>query len=258
MVLYFLLFLFARRCRADNRIILQLRHAPEAVQTQVIAEIQNNNPESTDEALTKKVTPGLSGFVAMYGGYWTRSNEDGSISFPLRHTKPELYLAITPKIELKRVKGDTISHNEYCVTNNNPTKLYHFEQKKDTHQADTTPTDTAPKTAEELVDGKGKPQDNYWSVQEVKPLPAGNIIDPLTVIILTDPDNLVIDSTDQKAAPNPQLVIPDIFVVGNKGTAQAQFEAMDLNNHFEHLETTKKPSAPESTNPTLSSLVVNP
>lgn len=252
MSLYFLLFLSVTQfCHADNRIVIQLRQAPDAVKDQVVSQISKKTSEDS-ENLTQKVNLDLSGFIALYGGYWTRSTKEGSIAFPLRHASKKLYLAITPKIELLKPKGDTVSHKKYNIDPNNPTKLYLFEQKEDTKD---TQTGTGGE-AGVAVDAKGKTPNIFWSIKEV-PLPQGNIIDPLTLIILSDPKNFVIDTTDQKATPNPQLVIPDLFVVGNNNKAAIEFETMDITRYFEYLQTDKKPADPTQ-EPTLRNLIKNP
>src|SRR3990172_10065013 len=133
---------------ADNMIVMYLQHAPEEIRQKVeeeyyqkrdvekFAQFDDKTPAEISQkflknGIRKYLTPSLSGFVVLYGGYVDISNPDGLVAFPLRHPDPKLLVAITPEIKLIKVKKNTFSHAEYIVHDKNPTKLYLFEKKED-------------------------------------------------------------------------------------------------------------------------------
>lgn len=220
--------IFCYKINADNRIILSLVQPPPAASngitmqsaddqtaaiTKKIESLADATPgqnafKTTKYALKSILHPKLSGFMAMYGGYCESSNYDGTISLPLRHTSPKLYLAITPDFTLVRVKGQTFSHAEFKP--GVPTVLYQLNRIKDPNN---------------IV---------YWEVKPLQ-LPPDNNINPLTVIILTKPSNLYVPEGKFIAAESTHLVIPDIYVVGNIDNEDTLLRALDYKIYFESI-----------------------
>lgn len=192
---------------ADNRIIIYLKHAPEAVlqeaeleakKSGLIEKIKNNidtatpgqnSQKLTHNALRSYMKPPLSGLVAQYGGYTDMSNVDGLISFPQRHAAPKLYLAITPEVGMVKIKDNTYSHREYIDDPKIPVQLYQFQLKQD------------------------EKKHWYWDVTEEK-IPTDKKVNPLTVVILTDPKNIYVPVGHFQTTHNTQLIIPDIYLIG--------------------------------------------
>ena len=216
-------------CYADNRIVLHLRHASDKLQDEVKKHYESQSETSLNEQspsqvnqtliraeLKKYLAPHLSGFIAFYGGYSDISNPDGLISFPLRHSSQKLYIAVTPQINLVKVKQNTISHKEFITKQRNPTKLYLFEKKED------------------------EAKQSYWDVKEI-PIPKDLKIDPVTLIILSNPNNLVIPEGHFLATKNAQLVLPEIYVVGSQDKEEVILKNLDIKQYFEPIEVEQKP-----------------
>lgn len=219
-------------CNADNRLVLHLRHAAEKLQNQVLHEykkqhglpevekLATSTPLHVNEVLTRGalrtiLKPALSGFLSLYGGYSDISNPDGFISFPLRHTSQKVYVAVTPEVFPVQVKGNTISHLEYRETEENPVVIYKFEKK---------------------IDEEKNP---YWEIRKVT-LPQDKKVNPITLVILSDPKNLIIPETDILASKNPQLVLPDIFVVGSEDKEEVILKSLRIKHYFEPIEIERK------------------
>jgi len=215
----------------DTRMVIYLKHAPEnalnaaeqdARKENLLKKLELMDKNIPSQNATKNmrnywrnmVKPKLSGFIAIYSGYWDYSDIDGLISFPLRHVPPKVYLAITTKFNLLKVKGNTFSHKEF-LDEPTPTKLYLFEKKEDAKKM------------------------QYWQVSEQK-IPTDKKINPLTVTILSHPDNIVIPIGDFMSNDNVQIVLPDIYVISNKDNEKIIMESLDITRFFEHINMNNK------------------
>ncbi len=231
-IVIWLIFALKTPINADNRIILYLKHAPENILNTVEAEaaqanleerlskIEGKMPGETSRkiakySMRKHIRPELSGFIGIYGGYMDISSRDGLISFPLRHSTPKIYIAVTPRINLINIKGNTFSHREFSTDEDNSTKLYSFELKKDEKQF------------------------TYWDIREEQ-IPADKKINPITLVILTNPKNLYIPTGHYLSVENPQLILPDIFVVDRIRTDQSILQVLDISRYFEAITIDKR------------------
>ncbi len=227
--LFLVLIIFFIKLNADNRIILYLKEAPPKIINQSLAEAKKEiQPIKDKQAIPSKTVkkqingsktwymPKLSGFVAIYAGFMDISDRDGLISFPLRHVTPKINIAITEQIKLFKVKNNTIAHREFLPSNKVQAKLYTFERKEDVN-----PKDPTKKT-------------QYWNVQET-PLPADNIINPLTLVILSKPSNIYVPVGDFMSAESSHLILPEIYVIGNKGQADILSQTLDFSRYFEPI-----------------------
>ena len=168
--------------------------------------------------------PAVSGFLTIYGGYMDYSNKDGFLEFPLRHTKPKLYLVITPEIQLDKIRDNTFSHVQMKLKAEHPAKLYTFEKKFD------------------LLKGHSKDAKDkqwYWHVSET-PLPKDGIINPISMVILTDPTNIYISRGDFMTNKGSDLILPNMYVIGSRGNNSVLMETLDLKRYFEPVEMEKK------------------
>ncbi len=212
---------------ADNRIVMYLRHAPQnildAIQKTAHEELTKAQTPAAQakELLEAKVPallkPSLGGIAAIYGGYFTVSRPDGLISFPLRHATPKVYVAVTPSIQLIRIKGNTFSHRSYCPPPI-PTALFSMQQE---------------------VDDKNR---TFWRVK-TESLPDDLVVNPLTIVLLTEPNNIVIADGNFLTGQNPQLVLPEPMVVSNKGNDACLINAMSMRQHFEGITFEDKKAA---------------
>lgn len=217
---------------ADNRIIVLIKHAPgnvlqaaeqEANQMNLadkIAAMEIHAPSAVSQKMVKyalraSLRPNLGGIVAIYGGYMDISDRDGLISFPLRHITPKLYLAITPRIELINIKGNTFAHREYATDDQNPTNIYSFELKQDAKKY------------------------TYWDVQEEQ-VPQDKKINPITLVLLANPKNMYVPLGQFMTTPNVQLILPDIYITGQANNEQALLTALDIRRYFEPITIEQK------------------
>lgn len=222
-----LLFIFflCRSAHADSRLVLNLTNLPQTD----IALIKAEAKKDPDEFLPDNTTPGsvamaqlegfyqqfltpkLSGFPALYAGYITISSPEGLIVFPLRHAQQKLYVAITPDIKLIHVKGSSFSHAEYSPDPNVPLALYKYEK---------------------LEDNK---QQAYWHVTKISK-PDNARINPISVVILTHPNNIYVPEGDFIATASEQLVIPPVRIIGNQDKELINMRLLDIQQYFETVK----------------------
>jgi len=194
-IIIFFYYLFIN-LNADSRIILYIKTPPTNIVKNAIKASKKDLHIDKKMAPGQKIirvkageffTPKLSGFLSVYAGFMDISDKDGLISFPLRHSKPKIYLAITKDIKIVKVKENTISHKEFLP--DLQVKLYSFE-KKDSID----PKDPTKKTL-------------YWSVNEIQGKNEKKV-NPLTIVILTDPSNIYVPTGDFLSMESPHLILP--------------------------------------------------
>jgi len=220
------LLFFLSQTAICSSINLFLKPAPQSIQQQVrqtminqgliYAKIERLHTKSTSQVGKKllkngfkKFLPQVSGFVALYGGYVDYSDKDGNIVFPLLHKEKKVYLVITPKIDLNFIHKNTISHKNFVQ--DVPAKQYLFRRLED-----------ADKTV-------------YWEIKE-SVIPAHKRINPLSIVILTKPKNIVVPTGDFMSAENPNLVLPNLYIVGNFDNVKSLLEFLDIRRFFEQIE----------------------
>jgi hypothetical protein len=241
-LLVWLLSLVTTGLLADNRIVLYVRHAQpdilkaaeqEAKRISLAEQVrkfelqtpQPYNGSMPPFSLNRYMTPSAGGIISLYAGYRNSATSDGLISFPLCHTSPKIYIAITPQVRLVNVMGNTYSHREYITEyiNNqeNPVQIYLFERKQD---------------AKKLF---------YWDVQAV-PVPADKVVNPITIVILAHPDNIYVKKEQSLATDNVQLTLPDIYLL-SPIDPRINLQFMDIAYLFEPITIEQKKVADTTT-----------
>ncbi len=235
-----LLLCLSRSVYGDNQIEIPLINAPQGVilgveqdarQKGLVDHLDTLTQQTpghvsqhlTQHSLQSYLAPSVAGFVALYGGYIDRSDRNGIIAFPLRHESKKLLVAITPQITLVRAFGNTFSHREYINNAQNPAKLYSYQLQQ------SKPDPQNPK----------QPLYWYWSVT-AETLPVDKKVTPITVVILTDPNNVYIDEGNFLTAENAQLAIPPIYVLHRNSTDAAILQNLDIRPYFEPIITEEK------------------
>lgn len=127
----------------------------------------------------------IKGTVATYAGYVDVSDDNGQILFPLKHASPQIHLLITPEITPVIMFKQTIHHWERNPSV--PASLYTIEKK-------------------ESADGSF-----FWHTS-LEALPNDLTIPLETIIILTEPEHLVITHEPIKTDNGPNMVLPDIYI----------------------------------------------
>lgn len=215
--------------KPDNRIVIYLKNVPQSAinlteqdiqKDKLIQKIEKLNQKTPSQInnkflkgeLRKILKPNLNGFIALYAGYMDYSNANGLITFPLRHTEPKLYVAITPQINLIRLKENTISHAEYIDNPNIKTDIYKFEKKKD---------------------NKGN---SFWH-SEKQTIPNDKRVNPLTVVILSKPNNFYVSTGDFLSNDSKQIVLyNNIYVLGKQAQREILLNTLDIKRFFEPID----------------------
>lgn len=224
-------FLLGLVMHADTRLMLYFTHLQQSEIALIKAELQKDVSENTildqnntpgklaqhqlDQAFKQYLTPKLSGFPVLYAGYITITGSDGLAMFPLRHAQQKLYIAVTPDIKLIHVKGSSFSHTEYSPDPQVPLALYKCEKLEDEKKV------------------------FYWKVTKIEK-PDSMRINPITVVILTHPDNIFIAPADIKSAPGEQIVVPPIRVIGNQDKELVSLRLIDIEQYFEKVRIEQK------------------
>lgn len=248
--------------KAENRIIMYLKQTPEKAVELAIKQVQKENiikginklgkkfDKKTPAQMSKKAlktelkkdfTPKQSGFLALYAGYSDYSNSDGLINFPLSHLEPKVYVVITKKVKLAKVKEETIAQLEFDNAKDTEKAIYLFEKKKDETDFAKASPDTSPdKTSDNANATQDVPTPEsdkfYWSVTKVKDF-KNNIIDPISVVILTKPDNIYIVTGDFMTDASKHLILPQgIYSVGNVDNYKIILKELDVKRYFEPVD----------------------
>lgn len=212
-ILLTLLLLQSYLCASSINLFLQ--PAPFAIRQSVkkdyLAKLGNRGPTETGRKIFKNnfknLLPKISGFIALYGGYVDYSDLNGNISFPLIHKEHLVYLVVTPKIEAVRLHANTVAYEG--LLKNEKSKIYKIEKKKE--------------------------NTFYWRVTEEK-RPKHSQIDPFSIVLLTKPKNIVVPTGDFITTQNINLVIPNVYVVGNIDQAKTLFNFLDIRRFFEQVQ----------------------
>ena len=226
----FLLLLW-QSAAADTQIMLYFTHLPQAELATIKEEVKKDpsvgatlgtDPATADtpgefvtnqmeQTMKQFLTPKLSGFPLLYAGYTTLSDTDGLASFPLRHAQQKLYIAVTPDIKMIHVKGTSFSHTEYSPDMTVPLALYKLEKLED------------------------EKKQWLWNITKIEK-PDNSRINPITVVILSHPENIYIAAGSVMATPGEQMVIPPIRVVGNQDKDLVNLRILDITPHFEKVQ----------------------
>jgi len=233
-VLVLLTSLFSRHAFSSS-INLFLKPAPAKVQRDVKRTLatKGNKALSTKNNGFKKLLPSLSGHIALYGGYVDYSDKQGTILFPRLQKASKLFLIITSKIEVEAIEGNTIAHKTFAP--DVAAKIYLFEQ------LDEAP-DNGKKPAANKDDKKAPPKEEpitYWRVSEVKK-PDDNKIENLSIVLLTNPKNIVVATGNFMTKKTANLTLPDVHVVGNQGQAKIALDFLDMKRFFEPIKQKEK------------------
>lgn len=229
-------FLLATVMHADTRLVLNVTHLPQSEISAIKAELnkdaslgsiieQNGTPGSmanhqVEQMMKLYLTPKLSGFPVIYAGYITVTGNDGLAMFPLRHAQQKLYIAITPDIRMIKVKGESFSHTEYAPNATTPLALYKCE-----------------KIEEKLKDGK---MQAFWKATKIEN-PDSMRINPITIVVLTHPDNIFIEQKDFIISePSEQIVMPPLRVIGNQDKELVSLRLIDIAQYFEKVRIEQK------------------
>jgi len=155
----------------------------------------------------KALLPEISGFIGLHGGYLDYSDREGTMLFPVLQKEEKLYLVITPEITLTTVHGQTISHKNFVKKVKTEVYLYKKKSENGTH---------------------------YWQVTRTEP-PKHGRMSPLTIVLLTKPKNLFIQTGDFMTTKTPNFVLPPLYVVGNSSNAEALLRFLDIGKFFEPM-----------------------
>lgn len=150
--------------------------------------------------------PKLSGIFATYGGTLTVSDADGQISFARKHTKPFVYLLITPKATPMVMSGNTIHHWEF--EEGAPIAVYKIEQHRN----------------EDI-------RKQYWLVSK-EPAPANNRIPLETILLFADPKYIYVPLGITLAKQSPHLILPDVYIKKGINLTNNALYLLNLSHYF--------------------------
>lgn len=192
---------------ADPIITLFLREYPADTESAQSMVNKMSKPGKIARYRAHDIThqPLVAGIFSTYAGYLEVSSYNGQLTFPRRHDKPLIYLAITPRITPMIMFANTIHHWEFEPSA--PAALFICERKKDE------------KTA--LY---------FWDMKNI-PLPDNNIIPLESLVIIAKPQNFYVPTGITLTHETPNLLLPDIYV--KKGINKLTHSLYVLNlTHF--------------------------
>lgn len=158
------------------------------------------------------------GIFSTYAGFLETSNLMGQTTFPLLHTKPFIYIIITPKITPIIMTGNTIHHWE--VENLTEAAIYKAEMVKD------------PETG--LY---------YWDMQQAQ-LPNPPIIPSEAITIIADPAYIIVPTGITLTQESPHMILPTLYVKKGITTSNEALYTLNVRHFFGalHYLTNKQPA----------------
>ncbi len=156
----------------------------------------------------------VAGLLVTYGGYITTSSYNGEIVLPRKHQKPAVTILVTPEMVPVPLFENTILH--WRLISGVPAKMYSCEQKNNNRTGQ-----------------------NYWNVQEI-PLPADNIIPLATVVIIADPEDIIMKIGETPTNETANLVLPDIEVKKGINIIKNSSYMLTIRHLFRPVDTQEK------------------
>jgi len=195
----------------------------------------NDHPPSTlsrkavQGALRENMIPHVGGFPVVYQGYNDFSDDDGLISFPLRHSGKETNLVVASKLRLETMREHTVLYPQLIIQEGAPAKRYAFRKQTDP-----------------------KSKKSFWQVTEEE-LPKGGKIGPSTLLIRTNPANIYVARGAFMADGDAHLILPRncLFVVGESEKELDIVAQMDIQRYFESVDAVAQKTTKETTNQVL-------
>ena len=156
----------------------------------------------------------IAGILVTYGGYITSSSYNGEVTFPRKHQKPIITIAVTPEMAPVALFENTILHWNFI--SGVPAKMYSCEQKFDS-----------------------KTELHYWDTQEIS-LPADNRIPLTTIVIIANPKNIIMNIGKTPTKETANLVLPDISVRKGINIIENSSYMLTVRHLFKPVETEEK------------------
>ena len=144
----------------------------------------------------------VTGIVGMYAGFMQASNKQGQMIFPRKQTGTKFFLLVTPEVEPVLMFPHTVK--EWNLI---PQKGYSYFKISREADPDTDLT--------------------YWSVEEA-PLNPQTPIEVETIILLTQPEDLVIPTGITLTTQGPNLQLPPIYSQKSLNTDKAALLLMNI------------------------------
>lgn len=155
------------------------------------------------------------GVFALYQGYVTVSSKKGEILFPRKQQSNTINLLITPEIIPSFMVGPTTAHHWEL----NPK----ISQDKDTQAMYSITFDHDDDT------------DSYFYNVESVPLPADNIIDFTTIVLLAPANMVYIPEGISMAKYSANMIIPTIYVKPGMQFIKHSLYALKIKQYFESI-----------------------
>lgn len=218
----FVLLLGSQGLGANSVIEVSFKHAPQAIIEAVKKELNPEEMQKLPQNIDKECKPNLNSTPVIAAARYTYP-KDGLARLPLSWASEKVYLVISPSIKLITLQGETKNHAELDLMANTKAtldpqaRIYLCERKK--KQAPTTGAS----------DSKSNPEISYWSITE-KTIPTK--LSPLSVVIIADPKNLVVQKGEFMTDPGSHFILPPIFVVG-ASTSEVLSGFTDIKRYLE-------------------------
>jgi hypothetical protein len=227
---------------ADSRLlVVSLQLPPKGVVDKTLslgiaqqgAEKINTWGTTNPEKFAKRMIKGLvasdilpastSGIVGIYGGYFAYSDQMGNLTFPLRHTEPQVDVIFTPSIDLERLYQETYSGifisqaslNATGIANAMmPTRfLYSLKMGSTADAAAATPAAPAPDAKAPAKAAVVERPADTWTVTKSS-VAMDTRLPTNAVVILVNPRNIFVPTESFPTSGTPHYVLPDSYVIG--------------------------------------------
>jgi hypothetical protein len=156
------------------------------------------------------------GIYATYAGLVTHSDQNGQITFPRKTLRDDLMLVITSRLQPLVLHGTTVQ--QLLLREGFPAALYHLERLKNQN------------------DGV-----YYWHITRL-PTPANYAIPDQAVILLADPDHIVVPADDIVTIPGTTLFLPTLYAIKDMDAAVTALSFLKISRYFSLVKTSYQES----------------
>ena len=146
------------------------------------------------------------GMYATYAGFVTHSDANGQITFPRKSLNDDLTLVVTARLQPSIVHGDTVQ--KLFLRQGFSAAYYHFQRM----------TDPDSKTS-------------YWNITPI-PTPADGTIPGLAVVLLADPEHIIVPQEQIVTISGPTLFLPTLYATKDMDAGLTALSFLKISKYF--------------------------
>lgn len=148
------------------------------------------------------------GINVVYYGMATHTDAHGQVTFPRKQTQNNILLVVTAKPHPLVSQGRTV--NKWIIDPQTPAAFYTYTQG--------------------ITNGQP-----IWYTQKIE-IPANRVIPAQAIIIIANPEELIIHEGASSTVPGPNIVLPPIYTKKTINLDKDALLFLNINEYFSHTQ----------------------